>query len=82
MFESHLSKSKVTYLEHLRWAIIAGLRLIYSGFASIIHGLLPFLFNRTAPRTIIDIYHKHLINHPNEEYKTMIQEAGKKNDRI
>jgi hypothetical protein len=80
MFKKHLEKSKVTYFSHLWWALIAGLRLIYSGIASIIHGIVPTLFDGTAPKTIIDIYHSHLVNHPNDEYKDMIKEAKKKND--
>lgn len=82
MFDKHLSKSKVTYTEHLQWAILAGIRLIYSGFASIIHGINPKFFDRTAPKTIIDIYHSHLLNHPNEDYKEMIKEAEKKYDKV
>ena len=78
MFKKHLEKSKVTYFSHLWWALIAGLRLIYSGIASIIHGIVPTLFDGTAPKTVIDIYHNHLLDHPNSEYKEMIKEAKKK----
>lgn len=79
MFEHHLEKSKVTYFQHLRWAILAGLRLIYSGIASIVHGIFPSLFDDVAPKTIINIYHSHLENHPNSDYKKMIEEEKKKN---
>ena len=65
MFEKHLETSKTTYWEHLTWAVIAGLRLIYAGLASIIHGLVPTLFDGSAPRQVIDIYHDHLEDHPN-----------------
>jgi hypothetical protein len=79
MFKKHLEKSKVTYFNHLLWAVVAGLRLIYAGLCSIIHGLVPTLFNGTAPKTIIDIYHSRLLNHPNNEYKDMIEKAKKDN---
>lgn len=79
MFKEHLNKSKVTYIKHLSWALISGVRLIYAGFASIIHGVVPLLFDKTAPRTIIDIYHNHLVNHPNDEYKQMIENEKEKN---
>lgn len=78
MFKEHLNKSKVTYYQHLLWAIIAGFRLIYAGVCSIIHGIIPKLFDGKAPKTIIDIYYSHLVNHPNEEYKEMIKEAKKR----
>ncbi len=80
MFDKHLDKSQVTYFQHLKWATVAGIRLIYSGIASIVHGLFPSLFDGVAPKTIIDIYHSHLENHPNTDYKKMINEAKKKND--
>lgn len=78
MFNEHLSTSKVTYFEHLRWAVIAGFRLIYAGITSIIHGIVPSLFDGTAPKQIIDIYHNHLEDHPNPEYKEMIDAAKNK----
>jgi len=78
MFNKHLTKSQVTYLQHLRWAILAGFRLIWAGVASILHGFVPTLFDGTAPKTVIDIYHNHLLDHPNGEYKEMIKKAKKK----
>jgi hypothetical protein len=72
MFKDHLSISKVTYLKHLRWAVIAGLRLIYAGLASIVHGLIPSLFDDVAPKQVIDIYHNHLKDHPNPNYRDLI----------
>lgn len=74
MFDEHLRISKVTYLQHLRWAVVAGLRLIYAGIASIIHGIIPSLFDGSAPKQVIDIYHNHLEDHPNPKYKEMIKE--------
>jgi hypothetical protein len=78
MFRKHLDTSKTTYLEHLIWAGIAGVRLIYAGITSIIHGVVPTLFDGTAPKQIIDIYHNHLEDHPNPEYKEMINTAKEK----
>jgi hypothetical protein len=75
MFDEHLKTSKVTYLEHLKWALLAGVRLIYAGVTSIIHGFIPSLFNGSAPKQVIDIYHNHLEDHPNPQYKEMINKA-------
>jgi hypothetical protein len=80
MFKDHLTKSKTSYVGHIVWAFLAGFRLVYAGVASIIHGIIPSLFNGTAPKIIIDIYHSHLVNHPNEEYKDMIDRAKKDNE--
>lgn len=75
MFDEHLKTSKVTYLQHLKWALLAGVRLIYAGVTSIIHGFIPSLFNGSAPKQVIDIYHNHLEDHPNPQYKEMINKA-------
>ena len=75
MFDEHLKTSKVTYLKHLKWALLAGVRLIYAGITSIIHGFIPTLFNGSAPKQVIDIYHNHLEDHPNPQYKEMINKA-------
>jgi hypothetical protein len=73
MFKEHLNKSKVTYFQHLFWALAAGCRLIYAGVASIIHGVAPSLFDGVPAKTVIDIYHKHLLNHPNGDYQELIR---------
>lgn len=75
MFDKHLNTSKVTYTAHLVWAVVTGVRLIYAGISSIIHGIIPTLFDSTAPKQIIDIYHSHLEDHPNPAYKEMIDNA-------
>lgn len=75
MFKEHLTKSKSTYFSHLIWAVLAGFKLIYAGITSIIHGIIPTVFDGVAPKTIINIYHSHLVNHPNDEYKDMIKQA-------
>jgi hypothetical protein len=72
MFKDHLTKSKVTYFQHFKWAFLAGFRLIYAGIASIIHGVAPSLFDGVPAKTVIDIYHRHLLNHPNGDYQEVI----------
>lgn len=79
MFRKHLDASNTTYLGHLSWAVVSGFRLIYAGISSIIHGVVPTLFDGTAPKQIIDIYHNHLKDHPNEQYQEMISKAKKEN---
>ena len=78
MFRKHLTKSKVNYLQHFCWAMVAGCRLIYAGIASIIHGLFPSLFDGVPAKVVIDIYHNHLKNHPNDDYQKLIDQQSKK----
>ncbi len=78
MFKEHLTKSKETYFSHLIWAILAGFRLLWAAVASFIHGFFPNLFPGTAAKTVIDLYHKRLVNHPNKEYQNYIDKYEKK----
>ena len=68
----HLTKSKETWGRHCVFAFFAGLKLIYSGIASIIHGLVPAFFEGTAAITVIKLYHRRLVNHPNPDYAKYI----------
>lgn len=75
MFNNHLNKSKVNYLNHFRWAIAAGCKLLYAAIASIIHGVVPSWFEGTAAKIVIELYHGRLEDHPNSEYKEYIEKA-------
>ena len=68
----HLEKSKEAYASHAVWAFAAGIRLISAGIASILHGIIPGIFQGAAAKTVIFLYHKRLINHPNKEYQDYI----------
>ena len=74
----HLKKSNTTYTAHLLWAVYAGLVLIATGIASIVHGLFPFLFEATAAKTIINMFYRRLYNHPNPDYQYKIMKEMKK----
>ena len=45
---THLKEQDETYFEHLICAASYGLRMIFAGFAAIIHSIFPFLFETTA----------------------------------
>lgn len=72
----HLKSSEETYVNHLLWASYAGFKMIFVGISSIIHGIVPAFFTGTAAKTIIDFYHKRLINHPNKEYADYISKQS------
>jgi hypothetical protein len=69
---THLESSKETYTSHLFWATYAGFKMIVVGISSIVHGIVPAFFTGTAAKTVIDLYHERLINHPNKEYADYI----------
>ena len=70
--KKHLAKSNETWGRHCVFAFFAGLKLIYAGISSIIHGLVPAFFEGTAAITVIKLYHRRLVNHPNPDYAKYI----------
>ena len=68
----HLAKSKETWSRHCVFALFAGVKLIYAGIASIIHGFVPCFFEGTAAKIVIELYHRRLVNHPNPDYAKYI----------
>ncbi|MGH6961123.1 MAG: DUF6356 family protein [Dongiaceae bacterium] len=55
-FTRHPAAVGETYGEHLAFATGIGGRLIVAGFACLLHGVFPFLFERTGSRTITDLH--------------------------
>jgi hypothetical protein len=51
----HLELVQQEYPEHFWFAQKWGLYLIWTGIASMIHGLIPALFPFTAPRNVLKI---------------------------
>lgn len=68
----HLKDSEESYWSHCRWAVQAGLVMMWAGLLSIIHGLIPALFPFKSAKTIIDLYYKRLHNHKNKRYRDYI----------
>ena len=55
-FTRHPAAVGETYGEHLVFATGTGGRMILAGLACIVHGFLPFLFERTGSRAILDLH--------------------------
>ena len=58
LFSEHPKSVNETYLEHLMFATGIGLRMLVGGIACIMHGLLPFLFERTGSKCISDLHQR------------------------
>ena len=74
----HLKESNTTYTAHLKWAVYAGFILIGTGIASIVHGLIPSLFEGTTAKTIIEMFYRRLYNHSNRHYQYKIMKEMKR----
>ncbi len=55
-FTVHPEQTGETYLQHLRFTLMMGLRFLYIGAIIVVHGFLPFLFVRTASNQVIKTY--------------------------
>jgi Family of unknown function (DUF6356) len=54
-FTAHPTSVGESYFEHLCHAFGFGLRMLFAGFACLVHGVLPFLFVRTGSRAISEL---------------------------
>ena len=52
MFKKHLNEAGKNYIEHFKFAFMAGFILMYAGITSIIHALIPNLFPFTSQRIV------------------------------
>ena len=48
LFTDHPNEMDESYIEHLICASMYGVRMVFAGFAAIIHSIFPFLFQTTA----------------------------------
>lgn len=55
-FTRHPAAVGETYGEHLAFAAGVGGRLMLAGIACLLHGVFPFLFERTGSRAIVDLH--------------------------
>jgi hypothetical protein len=54
-FTEHPASVGETYAEHCGTAVYFGTRMIFAGFACLVHGLLPFAFVRTGSRAVAEL---------------------------
>lgn len=58
LFTEHPKTVDETYFEHMQFAGGFAARLFVAAFAAAIHAVLPFLFERTASRSIDRMYRR------------------------
>jgi hypothetical protein len=61
-FTEHPASVGESYLEHLVRASCFGTRMMFAGFACLVHGLLPFLFVKTGSRAISELNDRMVVN--------------------
>lgn len=61
-FTEHPASVGESYGEHLLRATYFGARMVFAGFACLLHGLLPFLCVRTGSRAIAELNDRMVVN--------------------
>jgi uncharacterized protein DUF6356 len=61
-FTEHPASVGESYGEHLCRATYFGARMVFAGFACLLHGLLPFLCVRTGSRAIAELNDRMVLN--------------------
>ncbi len=61
-FTEHPASVGESYTEHMGMAFSFGGKMIISGIACLIHGLLPFLFVRTGSNCVTALYDRMVTN--------------------
>lgn len=66
-FSEHPASVNETYSEHMAVATSFGWRMIFSGLACLIHGILPFMFVTTGSRMIDQLHDEMVVNRVRRE---------------
>jgi hypothetical protein len=64
LFTSHPDSVGESYLQHAGFAMSFGLRMFVGALACMLHGLFPFLFQRTGSRIIRELNQKLVTHRP------------------
>lgn len=62
LFTEHPATVGETYGEHMGNALSFGIELILAGFACLLHGAFPFLFEKTGSNAVRRLY-KRMVTH-------------------
>jgi len=62
LFKAHPESVGETYGQHLEHAACFGFRMIFAGFACLLHAVFPFLFVRTGSRAISELNDRMVVN--------------------
>ncbi|MHA1566121.1 MAG: DUF6356 family protein [Alphaproteobacteria bacterium] len=75
-FSDHPASVNETYSQHFCVASSFGWRMMFSGFACLIHGLLPFLFVTTGSRVIGQLHDEMVVNRVRREALEAVPEGA------
>jgi hypothetical protein len=69
--KEHLQNNQCSYRQHFLFAVKAGILMVFGGFASLVHAVLPCFFEGTSAKIVASLYNGRIKNHPNKIYRDM-----------
>jgi len=66
-FTEHPASVGETYFQHMGMAFSFGAKMVFAGFACLLHGLFPFLFKRTGKQCIETLHDRMVVNRDRRE---------------
>lgn len=72
MFTKHPASVGETYFGHLGMALSFGVEMILVGLACLVHGIFPFLFEKTGSAAISRLHYR-MVTHRTKEARDAMQ---------
>jgi hypothetical protein len=72
IFTVHPRSIGETYLQHLKFALIFGIKMLIGGIACIIHAVFPFLFQHTGSNILIKMVYFFVERMPKVEERILL----------
>ncbi|NQW12486.1 MAG: hypothetical protein HQ481_21685 [Alphaproteobacteria bacterium] len=73
LFTEHPAAVGESYLEHMGMAFGFGGRMVLTGLACLVHGILPFAFVKTGSRAITEL-HTRMVTHRDRRADAPVRE--------
>ena len=70
IFTDHPKSVGETYVEHFRTATSFGIPMITAGVACVLHGIFPFMFEKTGSNLVRKLYDRMVVNRVKMTHET------------
>jgi hypothetical protein len=64
IFTDHPNSMGETYFQHMKIACLFGSKMVFGGFACIIHAIFPFIFKKTGSDILLNMLHEFIERMP------------------
>ncbi len=72
IFTKHPDSIGESYLQHMKFALIFGARMLVGGVACVIHAIFPFLFEKTGSNVLLKMTQYFVERMPQAEERVVV----------